>query len=116
MEVFLRHGPARFVLGLLWFLPAATVVNDLAGYHAVVLQGHLGGAQRVFWLRRNGHNLSIDAGEQLRLFELLGILLAHAQGQGRETFRPQAHHQEGTCYSVVNRSVLVLEAEQSYQI
>ena len=44
-----------------------------------------------FRLYRNGHDLPVDAGEQLRPLELFGVLLDYVRGQGRETLLPQAH-------------------------
>ena len=40
---------------------------------------------------------------------MLGVLLDHVRGQGRETLRPQAHHQEGARHNVVNLAMLVPE-------
>ena len=44
-----------------------------------------------FRLYRNGHDLPVDAGEQLRPLELFGVLLDYVRGQGRKTLLPQAH-------------------------
>ena len=37
----------------------------------------------------NGHNLPVDADEQLRPLELLGVLLDYAGEGGHETTQPQ---------------------------
>ena len=74
---------------LLQFLTTAAVVDDPVDHAVVILQGHFRRAQWVFRLHRNGYDLSVDAGEQLRPLELLGVLLDHVRGQGREFLRPK---------------------------
>ena len=106
--LFLRRGPAHLGLGFPQFLTTAAIVDDSVDHAVVILQGHFRRAQRVFRLHGNGYNLLVDAGEQLRPFELLGVLLDHVRGQGREALRSQAH-QEGACHNVVNLPMLIPE-------
>ena len=75
----------RLVLGLLQFFPTATIVNDAIDHAIFIFQGYLGGAQRVFRFHGDGHDLSVDAGEQIRPFELHCVLTAGIWGARMRT-------------------------------
>lgn len=108
--LLLRRGPARLTLGLLQLLTPAAVVQHPVDHPVVVLQGHLGGAERVLRLRWQGDDLPVQADELLRLLEVLRVLLHLLRGQGGEAVLTQPHHQEGAGHDVVNLSMLIPQA------
>ena len=101
--LFLRRGPARLVLSFLQFLPAAAVVDDPVDHAIVILQGHSRRAQRVFRLHRNGYNLPVDAGEQFRPFEFLGVFLNYVRGQERITSPIQAYNAKPLFFDIATQ-------------
>lgn len=113
--LFLRSGPARLTLGLLQLLTPVAVVQHPVDHPVVILQGHLGGAERVLRLRRQGDDLSVQADELLRLLEVFRVLLHLFRGQRGEAVLTQPHHQEGAGHDVVNLPMLIPQASVQLQ-
>ena len=59
-----------------------TGVDDPVNHAVVILQGRFRRAQQVFRFHGDGHDLSVDAGEQFRPLELLGVLFGSCPGAG----------------------------------
>ena len=111
----LRGGPGCLGLRRLQLLALAAVVDDPIDHPVVVLQGHLGGAQRVFRLHRQGNDLPVQADELLRLLEVFHVLLRQLRGQGGKGLLAQTHHQEGAGHDVIEVAILIPQAPVQLQ-
>ena len=111
----LRGGPGCLGLRCLLLRALAAVVDDSIDHPIVILQGHLGGAEGVLRLHRQGDDLSVQADELLRLLEVFHVLLRQIRRQRGEVLLAQAHHQEGAGHDVVNLPILVPQAPVQFQ-